>query len=188
VIEAHLLHLQKHGQTIYFNTAMQYLAGRGIQIELPEPNPPRSTIPLNLEKNETVQERTACGCSGQESELMNWPIQLHLINPMNDSYAGKDLLIAADCVPFALRNFHDILLKDHSVVIACPKLDTNKEAYVQKLTMMFTHNQINSITVAVMEVPCCGGLVRLVKQALDASNQNIPFFYKVIGIEGAILN
>lgn len=191
---AHLKHLLKHGELKYLDIGLEYLKNTDLAItkeELIEPKTPSEP--------KTVQAVTAkassCGCSdmscsddAEESNLTNWPIQMHLVNPMSDMFAGKDILIAADCVPFAFRNFHEVFLKDKPVIIACPKLDSNKESYYNKLITLLTDNPVNSLTVVVMEVPCCSGLVHLVKQAIDHSGSDVPFTYKVVGIEGTLLN
>jgi hypothetical protein len=94
-----------------------------------------------------------------------------------------DLLIAASCVPFAYADFHATLLAGRSLVIACPKLDRT-EPYLEKLTAIFKGNDIKSVTVAVMEVPCCQGLVKLVRQALRDSGKKMPITVEVIGTDG----
>jgi NAD-dependent dihydropyrimidine dehydrogenase PreA subunit len=122
--------------------------------------------------------------SGQRpSELRQWPVQLHLVPPTAPFLQGADLLIAADCVPFAYADFHQDLLKNKALVIACPKLDDGK-AYVEKLAQMFAQSEIKSLTVAIMEVPCCSGLVAIVKQALARSESEIPLEIVRVGING----
>lgn len=120
------------------------------------------------------------------SELRQWPVQLHLVPITAPFFQDKDLLIAADCVPVAYPNFHQELLKDKAVAIACPKLD-NTSSYAAKLADIIKTNNIKSVTIARMEVPCCGGLKRIVQQAIEASGVNIPVIDKVIGIRGNIL-
>lgn len=117
------------------------------------------------------------------SQLDQWPVQLMLV-PENAPYFSRaDLLICADCVPFAYGNFQLDLLKNRVVLVGCPKLDNN-DFYAEKLQRIFSGNDINSVTVAFMEVPCCSGLVRSVERALKESGGEIPLEKVRIGIEG----
>ncbi len=119
------------------------------------------------------------------SRLGQWPVQLHLV-PVNAPFLqNADLLIAADCVPFAYAGFHEELLKGKALVIGCPKLDDNR-FYLEKLTDIFRSSAIRSVTVVRMEVPCCGGIVVAAKQALTASGKEIPFTEMTIGIKGEV--
>lgn len=117
------------------------------------------------------------------SELRQWPTQLTLVPPTAPWLQGADLLIAADCTPFAYAEFHRDFIKGKVLVNACPKLD-NCEPYIAKLTEIFTRNDIRSITVTIMEVPCCRGMVMVVRQALAAAGKDIPVEVAVIGIDG----
>lgn len=120
------------------------------------------------------------------SRLRNWPVQLHLV-PVNAPYLqGARLLIAADCVPFALADFHPRLLDGKILMVGCPKLD-DAAFYRDKLAAILRENDIRELTVAFMEVPCCFGLVNLVRQAVADSGKNIPFTTIKVGIEGDIL-
>jgi len=121
------------------------------------------------------------------SELRQWPVQLHLVNPMASYFQGADVMLAADCVAYAMGDFHDRLLKNKSLAIACPKLDTNKEVYIDKLSTMISDAKINTLTVPIMEVPCCGGLIQMAKMAVQQSGRNIPVKKIVVGIKGDIL-
>jgi len=121
------------------------------------------------------------------SELRQWPVQLHLVNPMASYFQGADVLLAADCVAFAMGDFHERLLKNKSLAIACPKLDTNKEVYIEKLSTMISQAKINTLTVPIMEVPCCGGLIQMARLAVQQSGRNIPIKKIVVGIKGDIL-
>jgi NAD-dependent dihydropyrimidine dehydrogenase PreA subunit len=121
-----------------------------------------------------------------EPELSHWPIQLHLVSPQARFLQGQDLLITADCVPFAYADFHRKLLKGKSLLVGCPKLD-DTAAYQAKLTEIFKHNQISSITLAYMEVPCCFGLNQLVRTALkEAGRDDIDIEEVVIGVDGSV--
>ncbi|WZL72861.1 4Fe-4S binding protein [Clostridiaceae bacterium 35-E11] len=118
-----------------------------------------------------------------KSQLRQWPVQLALVPPTAPYLQGADLLVTADCVPFAYPNYHLDLLKGKKVVVGCPKLD-HVEAYVQKLTQIIQQNELNSITVAFMEVPCCTGIVRTVEKAIENAQKDIRLQRIRIGIEG----
>jgi ferredoxin len=122
------------------------------------------------------------------SELRQWPVQLHLVNPMASYFQGADVVLAADCVAFAMGDFHNRMLKNKSLAIACPKLDTNKDVYIDKLSTMISDAKINTLTVPIMEVPCCGGLIQMAKMAVQQSGRNIPIKKIVVGIKGDILH
>jgi len=157
-------------------------------------------------KEEPAPAPAACGCPGAASrdlrgpssppapprtgtagpsELSNWPIQIHLAPPQAPYFDGAKLLIAADCVPGAYPDFHAGLLAGRRLLIGCPKLDDTR-AYFDKLTAIFTHNDLESVEVAFMEVPCCSGLVRLVQQAMSASGRDIQVELVQVGIDGQI--
>ena len=121
------------------------------------------------------------------SELRQWPVQLHLLNPQASYFRNADVVLSADCAAFAMGNFHSRFLKDKTIAIACPKLDTNKESYLQKLTSMITDSKINTLTVVIMEVPCCGGLLQMAKMAKGNSGSNIPIKLAVVGVQGDVL-
>jgi NAD-dependent dihydropyrimidine dehydrogenase PreA subunit len=123
--------------------------------------------------------------SAQPSQLGQWPVQLHLVPANAPYFQDADLLLAADCVPFAYAGFHSDLLAGKAVAIGCPKLDDG-EAYLAKLTAILHQSTIRSITIAYMEVPCCYGLVHLVQLALAASGKEIPVELKKISIHGEI--
>lgn len=117
------------------------------------------------------------------SQLLNWPVQLMLVPVDAPYFDGADLLVTADCVPFAYPNYHLELLKGKNVVIGCTKLDDGNY-YVKKLAEIFKRNDIKSVTVAHMEVPCCYGLVKIVEEALNLSGKDIPLNLVEIGIKG----
>ncbi len=117
------------------------------------------------------------------SRLANWPVQISLVPPKAPYLEGADVLIAADCAPFAYGDFHRRFMEGKVLLIGCPKLD-NTQAYVEKLTHMFKENSINSIGVVYMEVPCCTGLVQIIQSALEQSGANIPTTLYRVGIKG----
>lgn len=121
------------------------------------------------------------------SELKQWPVQLHLLNPQASYFRNADVVLAADCAAFAMGNFHARYLKGKSLAIACPKLDSNKEAYIEKLGSMIADANINSLTVVMMEVPCCGGLLQMAKMARGNAKRNIPIKKACISIQGEVL-
>lgn len=122
------------------------------------------------------------------SQLKHWPIQLHLISPLSPYYKGADVLLAADCVAFALGGFHDDYLKGKSLAIACPKLDKGQESYVEKIRSWFEDAKINTLTLLIMQVPCCMGLVHLAQQALESSKRKVPLKAVVVSLQGAVLS
>jgi NAD-dependent dihydropyrimidine dehydrogenase PreA subunit len=121
------------------------------------------------------------------SELRQWPVQMHLINPNAPYFRNADLLVAADCVAYSVGGFHSKYLKGKSLAIACPKLDHGTEIYVEKLKTLIEVALINTITVMIMEVPCCGGLLQMVKTATSASERKVPVKLMIAGITGDIL-
>ncbi len=120
------------------------------------------------------------------SQLRQWPVQLALVPPSAPYWENADLLVAADCVAHAYGNFHNELLKDRRLVIACPKLD-NIQPYIEKMTAILQLNAIRSVTVARMDVPCCGGIVNIVEEALEAAGKAIPFEIITVGIRGDVV-
>ncbi len=124
--------------------------------------------------------------TGQRSRLQHWPVQLKLVPLKGEIWDGADVLIAADCVSYALPDFHERLLAGKSLAIACPKLD-DIDPYVEKLTTIFTDNDIKSVTVAHMEVPCCTGIVYAVQTALARANRDDMLIRDVtVGVDGTI--
>jgi NAD-dependent dihydropyrimidine dehydrogenase PreA subunit/phosphohistidine swiveling domain-containing protein len=121
------------------------------------------------------------------SELRQWPVQLALLNPAAPYFDNADLLVSADCVPFAYAGFHQELLQGKILIIFCPKLDADIDGYIEKLAAIFTRHSIKSITVARMEVPCCGGVRYVVDKALEKAGKKIPVEEMTISIRGGIL-
>ncbi len=123
-----------------------------------------------------------------KSELRQWPIQLHLISPVASYYQGADVILTADCVGYALGSFHTDYLKGKSIAIACPKLDEGQDEYVEKIKSWFEDAKINTLTVLIMQVPCCMGLVHLAKEAQANSKRKVPLKSIVVGLQGDILS
>jgi len=201
-ITAHLKHLKDHGETEYLQAGVGYLKEN------------REKIGFNL--TEVLQEvhnhgqhpvHSGGGCPGsraiviekplteglsvsadQPSELRQWPVQMHLLNPNAPYLRGSDLLLAADCVAFSMGNFHSRHLKGRSLAIACPKLDHGSEIYIDKLTSMIDIAKVNTITVMMMEVPCCGGLLHMVRNALANATRKVPVKQMLISLSGKVLS
>ena len=133
-----------------------------------------------IEREETVTAETT---AKPQSELRQWPVQLHLVPPSAPYFRNADILVSADCVAFALGSFHRDLLKNKALAIACPKLDETG-AYVEKLATIFREGEVKSVAVAIMEVPCCRGLDVMVKQAVTQSGREIPLETIIIGVDG----
>jgi hypothetical protein len=121
------------------------------------------------------------------SELRNWPIQLQLLNPNAPYLKNAELLLAADCAPFAYANFHQRFIKGKVLIIFCPKLDKTKEEYVDKLLEIFQKQDIKSISIIHMEVPCCSGIEIIVQRALEKAQKNIIIKDYTISINGEII-
>jgi hypothetical protein len=121
------------------------------------------------------------------SQLRQWPIQLHLVSPEAPYYQGADVVLAADCVAYAVGNFHGDYLEGKALAIACPKLDEGQEVYVEKIKAWFEEAKINSLTIPVMQVPCCRGLVQLAARALKESSRKVPVKYVVVSLQGEVL-
>jgi len=158
------------------------------------------------QKKHTVKEHSTmpCGCPGNlaqtinritvsdifshtktESQLRNWPVQITLLPLKAPYYENADLLVAADCCAYAYGGFHSDFIRDYTLAIGCPKLD-NANAYKEKLATIIGDNNIRSVTVTYMEVPCCWGLVRLVEEAVKQSGRDIPLKKVKIGIKGEV--
>ncbi len=143
---------------------------------------------ITLEERETKPAPTACACPSSSVQRRQFPVQLHLINPYAEFFWGADLLLAADCTAFTCADFHNKFLQGKMLAIVCPKLDTGTQAYVDKLVEMIDGAQINSLTVVVMEVPCCQGLVRLAQAAREKAQRKIPMKVVVLSIDGQVLD
>jgi len=136
--------------------------------------------------NFSKQEETSADAGGQRpSELRQWPVLLNLVPPTAPFLAGKEVLLSADCAPFAYADFHKDILKGRSVVVGCPKFD-DAQLYIEKLSAMIKAGGITKIVVAHMEVPCCSGLIAIAKQAIEKSGVDMPLETIKIGIQGEL--
>lgn len=122
------------------------------------------------------------------SELRQWPIQMHLISPTAPYFQGADVVLAADCTAFTLGSFHADYLKGKSLAIACPKLDEGLDVYTEKIRALADDAGINTLTVVIMQVPCCRGLVALTQKALAEASRKVPVKVVVVGIKGDIVS
>ena len=135
------------------------------------------------------KEETKGDESGKrESQLGQWPIQLHLVSPMAPYYDKADVLLSADCVAYTVGDFHKDYLKGKSIAIACPKLDEGQDVYVEKIKSLIDDAKINTLTVMTMQVPCCAGLVAIARQALESAKRKIPIKSIVVSLQGDILS
>lgn len=133
----------------------------------------------------TAAEATAQTADAVQSELMQWPVQIKLV-PVNAPYFDNaNLLVAADCTAFAYGNFHRDFIRNHITLVGCPKLDEGD--YAEKLTQIIANNNLKSVTVVRMEVPCCGGIENAVKRALQASGKFLPWRVVTISTDGRVL-
>ena len=191
-ILAHLRHLKEHNETVYLNQALAYLKEKGIQMKQGISERTASFergggCPGSRSMAFAEKQRLDVPAAGNHSALTHWPVQLHLISPMASQYQGADLLLAADCTAFSAGNFHSKFLKGKSLVIACPKLDEGQDVYLAKLQALIDEAKINTMTVLVMQVPCCSGLLKLAKQAAGKAKRNVPIKAVVLSLQGEIL-
>ena len=143
---------------------------------------PSSTV----EQFDTAATTEAVSEASQPSMLGHWPVQLTLVPPKAPFLQGTDLMLAADCVPFAYAGFHQDFIRGHSLLVACPKL-YDFPAHLNKLTDILAQSDVRSLTVVHMEVPCCSGLVHMAREAIKASGKNIPLKEVTIGVRGEVL-
>lgn len=201
VIRAHLEHLQEHGETEYLAQAVAVLEENRLVNPLQQEN-------QLMSQTETVTLHPPGGCPGarsmnfaaalvappangnnghRPSQLTHWPVQLHLISPAAPQYRGKDVLLAADCVAYAVADFHKDYLAGKSLAIACPKLDDGQKTYVAKLRALIDDAKINTLTVMIMQVPCCMGLLNLARAAAAEASRKVPVKSIVVSLKGKVL-
>jgi len=149
----------------------------------PEPCGCPSATPMTLKSSRAARAHEA---DDLPPELTSWPIQWRLVSPAMPFFKGADLLLAADCVPFAFRDFHGRFLQGKTVIIGCPKLD-DQAAYLEKLASVFREAGPRSVTIVRMEVPCCSGLTSIAKEALRRAGKDLPLKEIVVGIKGDVL-
>lgn len=210
-IIAHLKHMHEHNEHGYLQEALESLQESGIHVSAHEYRAPLAscssqqgggclgTQSIDLSVSAQTPTPTLASAAHAEavgnansapaaSELRQWPVQMHLLSPSAGYFKNSDLLLAADCVAFSVGDFHGSFLKGKTLAIACPKLDSKQENYLQKLIALIDDAKINTITVMVMEVPCCGGLLRLVQSATSQASRKVPVKMIKIGIRGDVLS
>ena len=193
VIKAHLQHMLDHGETEYFNQALEYLEENNIDNPLKGGNmehnhshnggcPGSKTMQFNRSENNNQSNSVKI-----ESELQQWPVQMHLLNPTAPYFRKADVLLAADCTAYTIGDFHRNFLKGKTLAIACPKLDTGLDIYVDKIRRMIDEADINTLTVMIMEVPCCMGLIQIAQKAVAEAERKVPVKKIVISLQGEVL-
>lgn len=190
-LKAHLKHLHEHGQTSFLNEAIQYLQERHVSIPDYKEKPMACGCPGSaaraIPRESPKESSNHSGCQENlQSRLSHWPVQLHLISPMNPVFHKSDLLLTADCVGYAMADFNQRCLQGKTLAIACPKLDQNQQTYLDKLIALIDEGELNTITVMIMEVPCCGGLLKLAQQAAAGARRKIPVKLIIVGVNGEI--
>ena len=184
-VERHVADLRAHGTPAL---APERSAGASVQSShTPAVKPQPAAIPLcpsvqmkAWDEGPTTKDEPAQG--RVKSELRQWPVQLHLVPTQAPFYQDTNLTLVADCVPFANPNMHADLLADSAIAVGCPKLDDGN-AYVRKVAQILANNDVRSLKVAYMEVPCCRGLVMIAQQALTLSGKDIPFTTELVSIQ-----
>ncbi len=189
-IRAHLEHLMEHNESEYYRQAVEYLKESDIPIPGERVGAPRGAQGCPGMRVVSINRDTSVGASAgqQPSELSHWPVQMHLLSPNARHYQGSDMLLAADCAAYALGNFHRDWLKGKTLGIACPKLDEGQDIYIEKLRALIDGAHLRSLTVMIMQVPCCKGLLRLAQAAASQSGRQIPIRCVVVGVDGRILS
>ena len=201
-ILAHLKHLKDHGEFVFLKQAVTWLKQNDVNVDFASVH--------NAPVSAAHQHQHGSGCPGSRemsfapaaaptfkmtatvtaespSQLRQWPVQLHLLNPEAAYFKGADVVLAADCVAYSFADFHNRFLAGKILAIACPKLDSNKESYVEKLKNMIVYSVINTLTVVIMEVPCCGGLLGLAQKAVAEAGRKIPVKLVIVGVKGDII-
>lgn len=207
-VVAHLKHLGDHGETDFFREALDVLQSStdlGYTLEeileavhkkaevdactggCPGSAPVSFDIDLDAVENAGDKNLTHKYAS-QPTALRQWPVQLHLLNPNAPYFKHADVLLTADCTAYSIGNFHAEHLRGKTLAIACPKLDSGTDSYIQKLIAMIDEAQINTLHVMMMEVPCCGGLLQIAQLALSGAGRKIPIKKTIVGIKGDILS
>ncbi len=150
---------------------------------VPAPREPACACPGSAVRELATEDNAPVEGASQPSSLRHWPVQLALVPPAAPFLRGADVVLVADCVPFAYAGFHRDFLRNRSVIVACPKLD-DFEAHLEKLTAIMRSSGLKSLTVVHMEVPCCSGLVYMAREAVKRSGRDIPVREVTITIRG----
>lgn len=185
-LKAHLKHLYEHGQTSFLNQAIEYLQEKKVSVPNFKEKPMECGCPGSAPRDLSRPTSAPVATEGLSSQLTQWPVQMHLISPMNPAFEKADLLLAADCVAFAMADFNQAWLPGKKLAIACPKLDQNQQIYLDKLVALIDEAQLNTITVMIMEVPCCGGLLRMAQMAVEQAQRKVPVKAVIVGVGGEV--
>lgn len=212
---AHLTHLKDHKEFGFYKQGIKWMQENKININFDVDEVINTVSKSEMDKKEPVQIKTepihhhhhehGGGCPGSlsqsfnqpetttaqhteevQSQLTHWPVQMHLINPAASHFHNSDLVLAADCVAFSMGDFHNKHLKGKTLAIACPKLDSNTDIYVQKLISLIDDAKINTITVMKMTVPCCGGILQMAQIASQQASRKVPIKSITVDINGKI--
>jgi len=189
-VKAHLEHLKNHGQDKYLKEALEFLKERGVDMKLEKHShagmagcPGARVMDFTNNSKDSGDE-----AGSRQSQLRQWPVQLHLVPPTAPYYQKADVLLSADCVAYAVADFHKDYLKGKSIAIACPKLDEGLDVYSEKIKSLIDDAKINTLTVMTMQVPCCQGLVAVAQQAAQSASRKIPVKSIVISLSGDVLS
>mgnify|MGYP001050124919 CR=1 FL=1 len=215
---AHLKHLKDHNETAFLKEGVRFLRNNENKIEFNvdevisevhnhgKPAQPVAQATPNVQAKPMMH--AGGGCPGSQemsfapqglaveqdsmvsgkSELRQWPVQMHLVNPNASYFQNADVVVAADCVSYAMGDFHSKFLKGRGLAIACPKLDDGQDTYVQKMIAMIDIAKVNTINVVIMSVPCCGGLLQMVKMAADNATRKVPIKATIVSVEGEVIS
>ncbi|MFW3147137.1 MAG: ATP-binding protein [Thermoplasmatota archaeon] len=186
VIRAHLKHLKDHGQTRYFNEAVEVLNEKRMEVPELDEELPCGCPGTTMRKLEVEESSGSDPGELRTTELRQWPVQIHLLHPRAPFFDNSHLLLIADCVAAANPNLHSQLIHGKTIAMGCPKLD-DAGAYIEKMAEILKQNRIKSLTVATMEVPCCGGMVRIAEEAIRLSGKNIPLIKEMISLKGELM-
>lgn len=202
---AHLKHLKEHDEKVYVQEGISVLkSAKDSTINVDEvfkalhtketPVVMPSSCPSSQSQSFKPTFASGIGLAPKASSvqrpsaLQHWPVQMHLINPGAAHFKQSDLLLAADCTAFAMGGFHEDFLDGKTLAIACPKLDTGLDSYFDKLVSLIDIAEINTLTLMVMEVPCCGGLTKLAQQAVAKAKRKVPIKQIMISIRGEVMS
>lgn len=212
---AHLIHLKDHKEFRFYKQGIKWMQENKTNIDFDVDEVINTVNKSEIDKKEPVQIKTdpihhhhhehGEGCPGSlsqsfnqpetitaqhtgevQSQLTHWPVQMHLINPASSHFQNSDLVLAADCVAFSMGDFHNKHLKGKTLAIACPKLDSNTDIYVQKLISLIDDAKVNTITVMKMTVPCCGGILQMAQIASQQASRKVPIKSITVDINGKI--
>lgn len=185
-LKAHLKHLHEHGQTTYLKQALAYLQYLKVSIPEFQEGPRSAGCPGAAPRELSPPAAAPVATAEASSQLGQWPVQLHLISPTNPTFIQADLLLTADCCAYALPDFNQKYLPGKKLAIACPKLDQGSEIYLDKLVALIDHAEINTLTVMIMEVPCCSGLLRLAQLATQRAERKVAIKAMIVGVDGTM--